>query len=150
MRKIISVLLVALMLFSVVAVSASAADACGCKDHREDIECRCCIYCPTLPKEYIKSCAKDGNGNPTGEFCCQYCAGYYKKGTDCGCTCSCCGESGSTGGNGIIDPDLVWGEQQQKNFVTVFQSILGKISAAFDNFWNAIKEFLKIDQVLPN
>ena len=147
MRKIISVLLVTLMLFSVVAVSVSAADGCGCTSHIEDRDCRCCINCPTLPKEIVKSCAKDANGNITGNRCCASCAGYLQKNAGCGCSCSCCGKDAGAN-DGSFDLSGVVTEKDKQNFVDTFQAILGKISAAFDRFFDAIFEFLRLDDIL--
>jgi hypothetical protein len=148
MRKIISVLLVTLMLFSVVAVSASAADGCGCTNHIEDRDCRCCINCTKLDKSMVMSCAKDANGNLTGKRCCAACAGYLQKNAGCGCSCSCCGDANSDTNDGGFDLGDVVTDKDKQNFVDIFQSILGKISAAFDNFFNAIFEFLKLDDGL--
>ena len=148
MRKIISVLLVALMLFSVVAVSASAADGCDCTNHVEDMDCRCCINCTELDKSMIMSCAKDANGNVTGKTCCTACKGFLQKNAGCGCSCSCCGDANSSTNNSGGALGGIVTDKDKQNFVDIFQSILGKISAAFDNFFNAIFEFLKLDEVL--
>lgn len=147
MRKIISVLLVTLMLFSVVAVSVSAA-GCSCTNHTDSVDCRCCINCPTLSKGMIMPCAKDANGNLTGRYCCSACAGYLQKNAGCGCDCSCCGDAKSDANDGGLNLGGLVTEKDKQNFVDVFQSILGKISAAFDKFFDAIFEFLRLDDIL--
>lgn len=156
MRKIISVVLVALMLFSVMAFSASAVVGCNCgSDHVDSYDCLCCVYCPNLSEARIVSCAKK---NEAGEytFCCVDCQGFIGANGKCGCkkACECCvlNEDGVVGGGsntGVFGDTIedVWGEKQQNNFVESFQAILKKISDAFDRFFNAIFEFLKIDNV---
>ena len=155
MRKIISVVLAALMLFSVMAISASAEAACTCGPaHVDSYDCLCCVYCPDMPQGRIVSCAKK---NADGEytFCCVDCQGFLGTDGTCGCkeACTCCvlEEDGTIGGStsdaigGAIED--VWGEKQQNSFVESFQAVLKKISDAFDRFFNAIFEFLKIDNV---
>jgi hypothetical protein len=146
MRKIISVLLVTLMLFSVVALSASAG-SCDCKNHTDTWDCCCCVYCDTTDKTFITSCSKDANDNIIGEGpCCKACTGIKKNGTGCGCDCDCCGSTAGDDGDTTGKLDIP--DKAKKNFVDTFQAILGKISAAFDNFFNAIFEFLRIDDVI--
>ena len=75
MRKIISVILAVLMLFSVMAVSASAAmGVCKCDDHKEDTTCHCCINCPENPSfGYVTPCHKtkvNGKYELIETFCC--------------------------------------------------------------------------------
>ncbi len=150
MRKIISVLLVTLMLFSVMAVSVSAA-GCGCPDHREERDCRCCINCTSLPKEYIMSCAKDADGNVTGAKCCTACAGYLQRNAGCGCSCEkCCGKSGNgeTSSDGSLNLGGLVTEKDKQNFVDSFQAVLRKISDVFDNIFDRIFEFLRLDEIL--
>ena len=156
MRKIISVILAALMLFSVMAVSASAAAECTCGIPAEDHDnfCLCCIYCPGLPQGRITSCAeKQADG--TYKKCCGSCEGYLGADGKCGCSCDCCAvnEDGTTGGSnglGSIAGDLedVWDEDAQNNFVDGFQAVLKKISDVFDRIFDAIFEFLRLDEVL--
>lgn len=157
MRKIISVVLAALMLFSVMAVCVSAVGTCNCGPaHVGGNNCLCCVYCDGLPQGRIVSCAKM-NADDEYEFCCKNCQGFIGRDGKCGCTedCKCCvlKEDGTTGGStsdaigGAIED--VWGEEQQKSFVESFQAILKKISDAFDKFFDAIFEFLKIDNVIP-
>lgn len=147
MRKIISVILVALMLFSVAAVSVSAAD-CDCANHDGTETCRCCYFCPTMDSTYVMSCAKDGNGVRTGIVCCKDCKGYYVEGGSCGCDCSCCGGTKTPPTNGFDLSGLIT-EEDKENFVDGFQAVLAKIAAVFNKIFDAIFEFLRIDDVLP-
>ena len=145
MRKIISVLLATLMLFGVMAISVSA-EGCACTNHIDSVDCHCCIYCSELPKELIMSCAKDAEGNITGSVCCAACAGYLKKNVGCGCDCECCGEGGSTDDGFTLEGVIT--DKDKQNFVDSFQAVLRKISDVFDNIFNKIFEFLRLDEVL--
>lgn len=157
MRKIISVVLATLMLFSVMAVSVSAAGVCDCGagEYQHDNNCLCCIYCPGLPQGRIVSCAEKVGDEY--KFCCGDCQGFIGKDGKCGCDaeCVCCvlNDDGTTGGTTDLGPiggavEDVWGEEEQENFVNGFQAVLKKISDAFDRFFNAIFEFLRLDEVL--
>lgn len=149
MRKIISVILATLMLFSVMAVSASAEGcSCGIPEDEHDNFCLCCFYCPGLPDGRKLSCARDGG------FCCYDCQGFLGADGTCGCNCDCCvlNEDGTTGGNNN-DPiggelEDIWGEEEQENFVDGFQGVLKKISDVFDKIFDAIFKFLRLDEVL--
>jgi hypothetical protein len=159
MKKVISVVLAALMLFSVMAVSVSAVGECKCGPaHVGGRDCLCCIYCPELPEGHIVSCAKK---NADGEytFCCTDCQGFIGANGKCGCSaeCTCCvlNDDGTIGGSGDIGAiggayDEIWGEEQQNSFIETFQAILKKISDAFDRFFDAIFEFLRIEDVTGN
>ena len=159
MRKIISVLLVVLMLFSAVAVSASAANGvCKCgDDHREDNTCHCCIYCPENPSyAFVTPCYKkyDNGGYVLEEkTCCDDCSGFINNEGTCGCACECCtlNVDGTFGDKsepiGGYWPDL-WSEENQEEFVNGFQAILKRISDVFDAIFDAIFEFLRLDEVL--
>ena len=159
MRKIISVILAVLMLFSVMAVSASAAAGeCKCDDHIESSACHCCIYCPENPTyAYVTPCHKAFNGQTyeilEGKFCCHECTGFINNKGECGCECDCCtlnidGTMGdlSTPVGGLWDE--IWDEDAQQSFIDGFQAILKRISDAFDKFFDAIFEFLRLDEVL--
>ena len=156
MKKIISVVLAALMLFSVMAVSVSAVGVCSCgiPEDQHDNNCLCCVYCPGIPQGRIVSCAKKVGDEYT--FCCVDCRGFIDATGKCGCSaaCACCvlnddGTIGGTIGDGVLGGiEDVWGEEQQENFVTGFQAVLKKISDAFDRFFDAIFTFLKLDEVL--
>lgn len=155
MKKAISVLLVAMMLLScfglACAVGAEAvgigevplSGVCTCSNHDGSTGlCHCCVFCPTLDKTYLTSCAK--NTSPDGSFdgsvCCSACTGIWP----CNCGCSCCREGG------IIDddPKLPITPDQQQSFVEAFQAVLKKISDVFDKIFERIFEFLQIDKIL--
>ena len=42
----------------------------------------------------------------------------------------------------------IWDEEAQQGFIDGFQAILKRISDAFDKFFDAIFEFLRLDEVL--
>ena len=157
MRKIISLVLAMLMLFSVMAVPASAAAECNCDDHVKSSTCHCCIYCPENPSfAYVTPCHKeyvDGKYVLLETYCCENCTGFINNKGLCGCNCRCCslGIDGTVGD--LSDPiggywDEIWDEEAQDNFVTGFQAVLKKISDAFDKIFNAIFEFLRLDEIL--
>lgn len=158
MRKIISVILAVLMLFSVMAVSASAASGvCNCDDHIESSACHCCIYCPENPSfAYVTPCHKEyKNGQYVlkDTYCCSDCKGFIDNNGQCGCSCSCCalGMDGTIGD--VTDPiggywNDIWDEEAQQSFVDGFQAILKRISDVFDKIFDAIFEFLRLDEVL--
>lgn len=161
MKKIISVLLAVLMIFSSMAMLASATEitddestavdrfgVCTCADHKDDIECCCCIHCETTNDNFRTSCAipqYDANGNKYYKVCCKDCVGVYP----CDCGCVCCSDrnedignkNDSNVGDYITDAD-------KENFVDGFQAILKRISDFFDMLFNTIFEFLRIDEVL--
>ena len=158
MRKIISVILAMLMLFSVMAVSASATEVCDCDDHIEESSCHCCIYCPENPTyAYVTPCHKEyvnGQWELTDTFCCYDCRGIINNNGECGCNCDCC----TLNGDGTIGTsntpiggywEEIWDEEAQESFVDGFQAILKRISDVFDKIFNAIFEFLRLDEVLP-
>ena len=164
MRKIISLVLAMLMLFSVMAVSASAATTeCTCDDHEDTATCHCCIYCPENPSfAYVTPCHKayvdgkyvlrDGVHAPE-YYCCEDCSGFVNNKRQCGCSCSCCAlnADGSfvTGSNPIGGVwEEVWDEEAQEEFVNGFQAILKRISDVFDRIFDAIFEFLRLDEIL--
>ena len=155
MKKIVSVLLAVLMIFSVMAVSASAAEGaiCNCGNHNYDNpnNCYCCINCPSVVNNnHLFSCAKlSGNTYAT---CCTECPGYFGatyNACTCNCGCDTCGENASSSGDGNIIDSVVT-EKDKQNFVDGFQAVLKKISDVFDRFFDAIFEFLRIDQILGN
>lgn len=154
MKKIISVLLAVLMIFSVMAVSASAEDGamCRCGNHSDEkgVACYCCINCPTLEANHRFSCAK--LSGDTYSTCCTKCPGYFGATYNvctCNCGCDACGENASSSTDGSVI-DKVVTEKDKQNFVDGFQAVLKKISDVFDRFFNAIFEFLRIDQILGN
>jgi hypothetical protein len=163
MKKFISVLLAALMLFSVMAVSASAISECTCDDHVEKSTCHCCIYCPENPSfAYVTPCHKDyvdgkyvlRDGVSAPEYyCCKDCSGFIDNKGKCGCTCSCCtlNTDGTIGD--LSNPiggvwNEIWDEEAQEEYVSGFQAVLKRISDVFDKIFDAIFEFLRLDQIL--
>lgn len=159
MRKIISVILAALMLFSVMAVSASAAsEVCNCDDHVANSTCHCCIYCPENPSfAYVTPCHKDyvnGKYVLTDTYCCGDCRGFIDNKGKCGCSCECCALDINGNVGDFSNPiggywNEVWDEDAQQSFVDGFQAILKRISDVFDKIFDAIFEFLRLDEVLP-
>ncbi len=172
MKKIIAVLLSVVLLFSCTAVVASAAlvygeqvpvdegidgfvfqyrvtGECTCEEGHNTIgKCHCCIFCPNLDVSYLTDCATaqntDGATGFDGTLCCLNCTGIWP----CDCGCACCNEKDqdlSDNENNIGD---FWGPEQQESFVDAFQSILKQISDAFDRFFNAIFEFLRLYEIL--
>lgn len=160
MRKIISVLLVVLMLFSAIAVSATAATAdkvCNCDDHEEKSTCHCCIYCPENPSfAYVTPCHKeyvDGKYQLKDTYCCGDCNGFIDNNGQCGCDCTCCTLNSDGTIGDMSDPiggywNDIWDEEAQQNYVNGFQAILKKISDVFDKIFDKIFEFLRLDEVL--
>lgn len=150
MKKIIAVLLSVLMLFSVMTVMASAF-SCTCTDvpHEEGKSCHCCAACPNLDLSYLSSCAIDQStdGSFDGSVCCADCKGVLP----CYCGCACCTDDGQTNDD-IKDTDntldKIWDEEDQSNFVRSFQKILKQISDFFDDLFETIFEFLRIEDVL--
>lgn len=156
MRKIISVLLAILMIFSVMTIAASAeAIRCDCGNHDDSLgaTCYCCVNCPELPANYRFACVKkEGDKYVT---CCERCDGYYgavygkctcSDSPDCDCTF--CASSGEDADDDSSYLDKVVSEQDKENFVDGFQAVLKKISDVFDRFFDAIFSFLKLDQIL--
>lgn len=151
MKKIIAVLLSVLMLFSVMGVMASAL-SCVCEDvpHEEGKPCHCCAACPNIDVSYLSSCAIDSsedNASFDGSLCCAACKGVVP----CYCGCSCCTKENSTDDD-IKDNDNIiddyWTEEDQNNFVRSFQKVLKQISDFFDELFETIFEFLRVDDVL--
>lgn len=153
MKKIISVLLVLTMLmsFGVVALAVSVNNTtgtCRCVDH-VDGACTCCVFCPTLSLSAQTECLQrteiiDGDTvSYAVVVCCDECTGIV------GCECDGCVKeneesNGFIGGSdGALLPDNV-----QESIVEIFQRILGQISEKFDEFFNAIFEFLRLDEIL--
>ena len=143
MKKVISVLLAALMLMSCFGVASFAAEGeckCGPGVHTPGIACTCCLNCPNIDTEKLNSCYNI----ETGEKCCGACTAFY--GCRCGCPCCDLGDEYIEDSNGTLDKVVT--EQDKENFVDGFQAILKKISDFFETIFDAIFEFLKIDQVL--
>ncbi len=141
MKKVISVFLAALMLMACMSVAGVAADyECTCAEgvHVSEGLCDCCVYCPNPDKGAWNTCYRDN-----GAFCCEDCDGIRP----CGCECVCCTVNEDIDGDkGNLDDYIT--EQDKEQFVDGFQAILKKISDFFDMVFDAIFEFLRIDEVL--
>ncbi len=147
MKKIISVLLAALMLVSCFAVSSFAAvektGECTCEDHN-DVACHCCLYCPKLSTSYVTSCAKDSLGSDVKYVCCHDCTGIV----GCPCGCPCCDVDNEDIDSDDSTLDELVPDETKESFVDGFQSILKVISDFFDDLWEAIRTFLRLDDVI--
>ena len=149
MKKIISVLLAVMMLFSAVALTSSAViDDCGNHDEAKGEACHCCINCPNLPANLILNCAKQ---NGVYAPCCGECSGIFDGINSCGCDCGCevCERLNSnlpSDDEPVLDD--IFDDGARESFVDGFQAILKRISDAFDAFFDAIFEFLRLDQIL--
>ena len=150
MKKIISIMLAALMLMSCFSVASFARGAkeCTCPEgvHVKNQPCTCCVYCDNFDDTYLLECC-----NPeTGAFCCPDCDGVVDAKNGCGCNCGCeyCKLKNQTGDQYDSKFDDVITEQDKQNFVDGFQGIIKKLSDFFDMIFDAIFEFLKIDQVI--
>lgn len=157
MKKVISVLLAVVMLFTmgtmafaVVIEEPEITDKCTCDDHEASSlgSCHCCVLCPNIDKSWLTSCAKDKStdGSYDGSLCCAYCTGIFP----CSCGCDCCDPNNTDDGSGSIfgpiDDEVV--EDAQDDFISGFQKILKRISDVFDKLFDAIFEFLRVDDLL--
>lgn len=151
MKKLTAIILAVLMLFSAMSVMASAIEiqevevTGNCTHHKLNdavYGCTCCIFCPGFDVSLLTACAKNQTNNTKydGSLCCYECTGIYP----CDCGCECCGQIEEDEGYlPIID------ENDRENFVSAFQAFLKKVSDWFDMVFNAIFEFLRLDEVLP-
>ena len=151
MKKIISVVLVTLMLFSVVAVSASAAICtCGKHNYNDEANCNCCLNCPTLNTELLYGCVEKVDGAYI--LCCDDCKGYDIGIQNCKCNCDCkyCEVINGEEKNDAppLNMDDLWGESEQNDFVSAFQAAMRKVSSVFDglfdSFNNTLNSFLSV------
>lgn len=174
MKKIISVLLSVVLAFSCMALTASALEfadepvnagdvdnanmpvlqykVLGTCDHHLGDEaftgaCKCCVLCPNIDVSNLSNCARgtkaDGSVGFDGYLCCTECTGMW--GCNCGCACCTLDHDIEDNENTLGD---IWGEEEQENFIDAFQSVLKRISDAFDKFFDAIFAFLRLDEVL--
>ena len=173
MKRVIAILLSVVLAFGCMALTASAlefaeegvnvgdVDAAGfpvaqykvlgtCNHHFEEEHtgsCTCCVLCPNVDVSRLSDCARglkeDGSTGFDGYLCCKNCTGMW----GCNCGCPCCGMDHDIGDTDNTF-DKLWGDQEKENFVNGFQAILKVISDAFDKFFDAIFEFLRLDEVL--
>ena len=173
MKKIIAVLLSVIMLFGCMAITASAGltygeqvpvgyDAAGgtiyqiavtgqCEHHLDGEaapeKCNCCVFCPNIDSSYFTGCAdaqnEAGETGFDGTLCCVNCDGIWP----CDCGCHCCGANHDLGDLDNNLGDYIT-EEDKENFVDGFQAILKQISDIFDKFFDAIFEFLRLDEIL--
>ena len=154
MKKTLSILMSVLIIaLSLSMVSSAALYECDCEDHVAE-NCKCCVYCPNLDTHYLTSCVVNPDGTlkyknpeaPEGErevaFCCGRCTGIIP----CKCGCSCCTLSEEDIEN--MNPDQIFDENQQEQIITGFQKVLNRFREFFDNFFEMIFEFLRIDDIL--
>lgn len=149
MKKVVSVLLAALMLMSCFGMVSFATvekeGKCTCDgNHNPNASCSCCLFCPNLDAGKVTSCAKGSLNSDVKIVCCYECTGI--KGCTCGCECCKTADEDINSDNGTLD-DLITDEDKD-NFVDGFQSILKTLSDFFDMVFDAIFEFLRIDEVL--
>ncbi len=157
MKKVISVLLAVVMLFTmstmafaVVIEEPEITAKCTCANHESATlnSCHCCVLCPNIDKSYLTSCAKDKseNGLYDGSLCCANCTGIFP----CKCGCDCCDpNNANTGNKPVIGPgEEIWTEEAQDDFISGFQKIIQRIAAVFDEFFNRIFEFLRLEELL--
>lgn len=156
MKKVISVLLAVLMVFSAASFAFAVETeevgpqgVCTCENHisEPDGACHCCVLCPNLDKSYLTSCAKDKSPDGTydGSLCCSYCTGIFP----CNCGCPCCNAVDEDDNNAIVGPwDEIWDEDAQQSFIDGFQNIIQRISAIFDELFDRLFEFLRLDELL--
>ncbi len=142
MKKALSILLSVLMIMSCFAFAISAEEVisggCECTNHNPNAECHCCVFCENIPRTYLTSCVKF-NEDGTVTVCCHRCDGVYP----CGCGCDCCPDDEQAA---TSKPILT--EEQQDKVVSTFQKIMSRFVEWFDNFFNSIFEFLRLDEVL--
>ena len=146
MKKALSIFLAVIMLMSVMALAVSAEfrapGVCMCEDHIKTDACHCCVYCENLDATYVLDCCSKTvlNGEEVWVFCCPDCDGLL----NCKCVaCSCCAEKTDDmlddGSTSLIP------ESTQNSLVKSFQNAMQKIKAVFDNFFDRIFEFLRIE-----
>lgn len=146
MKKALSLILAVIMLVSTMGLSATAyleVDShCYCLDHNDTKPCTCCLYCDNLDTTYKLDCCKktEIDGVIYWEKCCSLCNGLQ----DCECTkCSCCSEKSdevlNEGSTAVIPPSA------QISIVEGFQNAMKTLQKFFDDFFDTIFEFLRIE-----
>ena len=125
---------------------------CKCSECTKTAGCICCVFCPYLNEAYVLSCAEvvvGSNGEKRVVLCCENCKGVFP--CECGvkasdCSCVICDGKSKEANESEKDPLL--SEEQQKDFVTAFQKIIKVLENAFNKFFDAIFEFLRIEEVV--
>ena len=156
MKKVISVILAVMMIFSAMTVMVSAVEVeeapitgtCTCATHVTSPanSCTCCVLCPNLDKSVLTACAKNTSADGTfdGSVCYYKCTGIWP----CVCGCECCLEHdqdiNDTNGTPIIPEDT------QEDIVNGFQKILQRFVEWFNELFDAIFEFLRFDEIMGN
>ncbi|MCQ2462564.1 MAG: hypothetical protein MJ177_04065 [Clostridia bacterium] len=153
MKKIISILLAVLMLAATITCACVAfADegdyTCHCESCLKNADCKCCVYCPYTSK-VIACVQKHGGENGEAVFCCEACTGFL--GCRCGegvslCDCDACKLSNQTGEYPYSGQTQLIDSETQKDLIKIFRSVLEKLSEIFDKLFDAINEFLRIDE----
>lgn len=148
MKKVISIVIATLMIMSCFAVASLAAGVCTCGEgvHTDGEPCRCCRYCPNVDTSAILNCYD----KETDTRCCEDCSGMFDAKKGCGCDCGCvhCKTKNQTGNELDSYLDKIFGDLEKKNFVDSFQEVIKMLSDIFDELFNKIFEFLKIDGVI--
>lgn len=174
MKKALSVILAMILLMSCFATafaadeeivlddSSYAYNECKCENckykdckdancsHAKD--CNCCIYCSHLDESLIiKQCVNyyyDENGNRWVNKCCANCRGIWP--CDCGtntmCGCKTCNGDSIDKDTGDGEPILT--PEQQEQVVDGFQKVIKIVSDVFNQIFEAIFKFLRIDEIL--
>ena len=145
MKKALSLVLAVIMLMSTMVLCVSAADYEIPYKHNECLDnhfglddCRCCIYCDNKDTDYIRKCATyDETTGIWSSSCCNLCNGLM----NCNCGCECCPkqETNESGSGGLLPEDV------QDSLVDSFRNALNKVKKVFDDFFDRIFEFLRIE-----
>ena len=154
MKKVLSVLLALIIVltgaFTVMFAFAEEQPVvdttCHCANHKSAStgeKCHCCVYCDNLDKGYVTSCVQY-NEDGVASFCCSKCTGIWP----CTCGCDCCNDHYANIDDGTGLPLL--NPEQQSAFIGGFQGVMSKISAVFDRIFNAIFDFLRIENLFPD
>ena len=144
MKKALSLLLAVIMIMSTMALIASAKSEYelpynhhNCLNHISIDECRCCIYCENRDTQFRRECAEYDESTKTWYVCCNLCNGL----ANCNCGCPCCPKQEiSEESSGTLIPEPV-----QDSLVERFRNALNKVIKVFDDLFDSIFEFLRIE-----
>ena len=151
MKKSFAVFMAVIMLLScftlgfAVMADDNETPVCTCANCTHADGCHCCVYCPYLDETYLTSCVRDENGHFRKSFCCVNCTGIWP----CDCGCECC-ESGKYQDPHAGDVEPIFSPETQEQIVSGFQGVMRKIKAVFDMIFDAIFDFLRIDDFFAN